>query len=95
LKNSKGKQVFTDSDLALAGKLKLIFEREKMTWFEIREEKSKTPFKNERFFALYYYPHRFFPRPVPRPGSRRPAWKPPPYRPGPVPAPRRIPGCAG
>src|SRR4030067_2240885 len=61
LKNSKekkGKQVFTDSDLALAGKLKLIFEREKMTWFEIREEKSKTPFKNERFFALYYYPHR-------------------------------------
>jgi len=61
LKNSKeekGKQAFTDSDLALAGKLKLIFEREKMTWFEIREEKSTTPLKDERFFALYYYPHR-------------------------------------
>ena len=58
LKNSKGKKVFTDSDLALAGKLKLIFEREKMTWFEIREEKSKTSLKNEHFFALYYYPHR-------------------------------------
>jgi len=58
LKNSKGKKVFTDSDLSLAGKLKLIFEREKMTWFEIREEKSKTPLKNEHFFALYYYPHR-------------------------------------
>ena len=58
LKNSKGKQVFTDSDLALAGKLKLIFEREKMTWFEIREEKSKTSSKSEKFFALYYFPHR-------------------------------------
>jgi hypothetical protein len=61
LKNSKekkGTQVFTDSDLALAGKLKLIFEREKMTWFEIREEISRTPLKNEHFFALYYYPHR-------------------------------------
>ncbi len=52
------KQVFNDSDLALAGKLKLIFEREKMTWFEIREEKSTTPSKEERWFALYYYPHR-------------------------------------
>ena len=52
------KQVFNDSDLALAGKLKLIFEREKMTWFEIREEKSTTPSKIERWFALYYYPHR-------------------------------------
>lgn len=61
LQNSKereGKQVFIDSDLALAGKLKLIFEREKMTWFEIREEKSTTPSKGERLFALYYYPHR-------------------------------------
>ena len=61
LKNSKekkGKLVFTDSDLAIAGKLKLIFEREKMTWFEIREEKSKTPLRNEHFFTLYYYPHR-------------------------------------
>ena len=61
LKNSKdndGKQVFTDSDLALAGKLKLIFERENMTWFEIREEKSTTPFKEGRLFALYYFPHR-------------------------------------
>ena len=57
-KEKKGKQVFTDSDLALAGKLKLIFEREKMTWFEIREEKSKTPLRNEHFFTLYYYPHR-------------------------------------
>lgn len=59
LQNSKkgeGKQVFTDSDLALAGKLKLIFEREKMTWFEIREETTKS--KERRLFALYYYPHR-------------------------------------
>ena len=61
LQNSKendGKQVFIDSDLALAGKLKLIFEREKMTWFEIREEKSTTSSKGERLFALYYFPHR-------------------------------------
>jgi hypothetical protein len=57
-KEERGTQVFTDSDLALAGKLKLIFEREKMTWFEIREEKSTTPLKEEHFFALYYYPHR-------------------------------------
>ena len=61
LKNSKdkeAKQVFTDSDLALAGKLKLIFEREKMAWFEIREEKSTTSLNGERLFALYYYPLR-------------------------------------
>jgi len=61
LQNSKdreGKQVFRDSDLALAGKLKLIFEREKMTWFEIREEKSTGLSEGEHFFALYYYPHR-------------------------------------
>jgi hypothetical protein len=57
-KEEKGKQVFTDSDLALAGKLKLIFEREKMIWFEIKEEKSPTSLKGEHFFALYYYPHR-------------------------------------
>ncbi len=58
LQNSKeksGKQVFTDADLALAGKLKLIFEREKMTWFEIKEEMS-TKSKDERMFVLYYYP---------------------------------------
>ncbi len=61
LRNSKeieGKQVFTDSDLALAGKLKLIFERENMTWFEIKEETSTSPSKDKRLFALYYYPHR-------------------------------------
>jgi hypothetical protein len=57
-KEKEGKQVFTDSDLALAGKLKLIFEREKMTWFKIKEEKSTTPEKEERFFTLYYYPRR-------------------------------------
>ncbi len=56
--NSGDKQVFTDSDLALAGKLKLIFEREKMTWFEIREEKQKKSLNDERLFALYYFPHR-------------------------------------
>lgn len=58
--NSKeeGKQVFKDSDLALAGKLKLIFEREKMIWFEIKEKKLKTSFGASRFFGLYYYPHR-------------------------------------
>ena len=61
LQNSKekdGKLVFRDSDLALAGKLKLIFDREKMTWFEVREEKSPTPAKMELCFVLYYYPHR-------------------------------------
>ncbi len=58
----KGKQVFNDSDLALAGKLKLIFEREKMTWFELKEEKSTTPSKDEHFFALYYYPLRLVAR---------------------------------
>jgi hypothetical protein len=57
-KENGGKQVFKDSDLALAGKLKLIFEREMMTWFEIKEEKTTTPLKDEHFFALYYYPHR-------------------------------------
>ena len=57
-KEKETKQVFKDSDLALAGKLKLIFEREKMTWFEIKEEKSANPLKDERVFALYYYPHR-------------------------------------
>jgi hypothetical protein len=54
----EGIQVFNDSELALAGKLKLIFEREKMNWFEIREEKSTTPSRDERLFVLYYYPHR-------------------------------------
>jgi hypothetical protein len=61
MNNSKGKEereIFTDSDLALAGKLKLIFAREKMIWFEIKEEKSTTPSSYERIFALYYYPHR-------------------------------------
>jgi hypothetical protein len=65
LRNSKekeGTQVFTDSDLALAGKLKLIFERENMNWFEIREETSNTGPKHERFFAMYYYPHRLVAR---------------------------------
>jgi hypothetical protein len=57
-KKSEGKRVFTDSDLALAGKLKLIFEREKMTWFEIREESSTKLSKESHVFALYYYPHR-------------------------------------
>jgi len=57
-KEEKGTPVFKDSDLALAGKLKLIFEREKMIWFEIREEKSSTSSKGEYCFALYYYPHR-------------------------------------
>jgi hypothetical protein len=61
LQNSKKrekKQIFTDSDLALAGKLKLIFEREKMVWLEIKEETKKTLPKEQRLFALYYYPHR-------------------------------------
>ena len=57
-REEKGNQVFKDSDLALAGKLKLIFEREKMIWFEIREEKSSTPSEGEYCFALYYYPRR-------------------------------------
>lgn len=63
MQNSKeeGKQVFNDSDLALAGKLKLIFEREKMTWFEIKEKKSTTS-KDRHIFALYYYPHRLVSR---------------------------------
>jgi hypothetical protein len=69
LKNSKereGKHVFIDSDLALAGKLKLIFEREKMTWFEIREEKSTDPLKDEYFFSLYYFPARLVARRTPQ-----------------------------
>jgi hypothetical protein len=61
-KEKKGTPVFNDSDLALAGKLKLIFEREKMTWFEVKEEKSTTPSKDEHFFSLYYYPHRLVAR---------------------------------
>jgi hypothetical protein len=61
-KEKKGTDVFSDSDLALAGKLKLIFEREKMNWFEVKEEKSTTPSKDEHFFSLYYYPHRFVAR---------------------------------
>lgn len=56
-RENEGEQVFKDSDLALAGKLKLIFEREKMNWFEIREETSIAS-KERRLFALYYYPHR-------------------------------------
>ena len=60
LANSKeeGKQVFRDCDLALAGKIKLISEREKMDWFEVREEKAATQTKDQRVFQLYYYPHR-------------------------------------
>lgn len=61
-KEKKGTNVFNDSDLALAGKLKLIIEREKMNWFEVKEEKSTTPTKDEHFFSLYYYPHRFVAR---------------------------------
>jgi hypothetical protein len=61
-KEKKGKQVFNDSDLSLAGKLKLIFEREKMNWFEIKEEKSTTQAKEERFFSMYYYPQRYVAR---------------------------------
>jgi hypothetical protein len=62
-KEKNGKHVFQDSDLALAGKLKLIFEREKMNWFEVKEEKSATPLsKDEHFFSLYYYPHRLVSR---------------------------------
>jgi len=61
----RGMEVFKDSDLALAGKLKLIFEREKMTWFEIREEKSAASSKNEHCFTLYYYPHRLVARRLP------------------------------
>ena len=57
-KERKDKQVFTDSDLALVGKLKLIFEREKKCWFEIKEEKSTPSSKDEHFFALYFYPQR-------------------------------------
>ena len=57
-KEKSEKQVFTDSDLALVGKLKLIFEREKKCWFEIKEEKSPNSPKDEHFFALYFYPQR-------------------------------------
>jgi hypothetical protein len=54
------KQVFTDYDLSLAGKLKLIFEREKMSWFEVKEETA--PLKNDHYFTLYYFPHRLVSR---------------------------------
>ena len=52
--DQNGSKVFRDADLALAGKLKLIFEREKMTWMEIKEEKVG----DEHYFMLYYYPRR-------------------------------------
>lgn len=55
-----GKKVFTDFDLSLAGKLKLIFEREHMNWFEVREEEA--PLKNDHYFTLYYFPHRLVSR---------------------------------
>jgi hypothetical protein len=55
LPSAKGQQVFKDSDLALVGKLKLIFERENMVWFEVREEKS---LEKERVFVMYYFPRR-------------------------------------
>jgi hypothetical protein len=29
-----------------------------MVWFEIKEETIKTSSKEQRLFALYYYPHR-------------------------------------
>ena len=29
-----------------------------MTWFEVKEEKLSTQSKDERLFALYYYPQR-------------------------------------
>jgi hypothetical protein len=61
-KDKKEKHVFNDSDLALAGKLKLIFEREKMNWFEVKEEKSLTPSKDAHYFSLYYYPSRLVAR---------------------------------
>lgn len=64
-KKEEGTQVFKDSELALSGKLKLIFERENMTWFEVREEKSTTPSKGERCFTLYYYPQRLVASRVP------------------------------
>ena len=64
-REESGTQVFKDSDLALAGKLKLIFERENMTWFEVREEKSIAPSKGEKCFALYYYPQRLVASRVP------------------------------
>ena len=54
------KPVFTDYDLSLAGKLKLIFEREKMSWFEVKEETA--PLKNDHYFTLYYFPHRLVSR---------------------------------
>ena len=59
--DSNGSKVFLDSDLALAGKLKLIFERENMIWMEIKEEKAG----GERYFALYYYPKRLVTERVP------------------------------
>ncbi len=58
MRGDDGRQVFKDSDLALAGKLKLIFEREQMVWFEIREEKSPRSSKEDRVFVMYYFPHR-------------------------------------
>jgi hypothetical protein len=54
------KQVFTDFDLSLAGKLKLIFEREHMNWFEVREETAQL--KSDHYFTLYYFPHRLVAR---------------------------------
>ena len=58
-KEKKGTNVFNDSDLALAGKLKLIIEREKMNWFEVKEEKSTTPIKRRTFLFIVLLPSSF------------------------------------
>lgn len=49
LDGNKGKaREFTKKDLRLVGGIKLRIEREKMTWFEIKEEPGA--------FYLYFYP---------------------------------------
>ena len=67
----KGKQVFTDSDLAIAGKLKLIFEREKMTWFEIKEEKARGKHFLLRIISLIVWCRVGYPFPMRRPHCRK------------------------
>ena len=62
LQNSKereGKQVFIDSDLALAGKLKLIFEREKMTWFENQRGEINNTIKRRTLVCTVLLPSSF------------------------------------
>lgn len=52
-KEKKATHVFQDSDLALAGKLKLIFEREKMNWFEVKRKNQQHHYQKTNTSSHY------------------------------------------